>query len=385
MRKTLAVYVMKAIEQLLKKGNEMRKISLLFGILTLLFVMSNCKKELDPVAPTPDDPTDTIKDMGDLVVPSEFNFETSKDIEITINAFKSSKADGDIKYEIYLYSSIGTSIDVTTTGDDGDPLDQSGTLVDVMNNLSAVQITDDPNFNLNMTIPDYYDTLYVVQNNMGHYTSMLVPINSNKMSIQFPPIEEPAPRKYTKDDPTDMLYAVNSLKELYSINPITGDIELLPNLPASSGGSWACAIDPVEEILYTVGISYPYNLYAYDINAQTWETRGATGYQGPRLGYNVNDGMLYYSFGYWMLLVDPDDGHMVSYYRIYGLHATNGGDVCFADNGTMYLSSTTGLYKCEFDGGNNINASRLSAENLPNYPNSLTFDQNQELWWATNI
>ena len=363
----------------------MKKIGLFIGMLALVLIITNCKKELDPVDPTPIDPTDTVTDMKDLVVPEEFNFETSRDVDLTISGFKSSKDDGDIKYEIYLYNSSGIEISVTTTGDDGDPTAQSGTLVDVMNNLSVIQITNDPDFDLNITVPAYYDTLYVVQNDMGHYSSMLVPITSNKMSIQFPPRKEIIHKKYTKEDPTDILYAVNSLKELYSINPITGDIEMLPSLPSSSGGSWACAIDPIEEILYTVGISYPYNLYAYDINAQTWETKGKTGYQGPRLGYNVSDGMLYYSFGYWMLLIDPDDGHMVSYYRINGLHATNGGDVCFADNGTMYLSSTTGLYKCEFSGGNNINAERLSAENLPNYPNSLTFDQNQELWWATNI
>ncbi|OYT17133.1 MAG: hypothetical protein B7C24_04200 [Bacteroidetes bacterium 4572_77] len=109
------------------------------------------------------------------------------------------------------------------------------------------------------------------------------------------------------------------------------------------------------------------------------------GYSGPRLGYNVNDGLLYFSFGYWMLLIDPSDGRMISYSRINGLHSTSGGDVCFADNGTMYISSTTGLYKCAFEIGNTITATRLSSENLPNYPNSLTFDQNQELWWATNI
>jgi len=361
----------------------MNRILIFVGALVLMVLITNCKKELDPVDPI--NPNDTIPSMKDLVIADDFNFETSKDIELTINGFKSSKADGDIRYDIYLYNSAGINIEATSAGDDGDPISQSGLLVDVMNNLNTIQITNDPNFNVNITVPGYYDTLYVVQNDMGHYNSMLLPITSNKMAIEFPATKETLHHKFAKEDPTDMLYAVNSLRELFSINPLTGEIEMLPSLPANSGGSWACAIDPVEEILYTVGISSPNNLYAYDLNTQTWETKGSIGYQGPRLGYNVSDGMLYYSFGYWMLVIDPDDGHMVSYYRIYGLHETNGGDVCFADNGTMYMSSTSGLYKCAFDGGNNINAERLSAENLPNYPNSLTFDQNQELWWATNI
>jgi len=363
----------------------MKKLNLFISVLALVLIFTNCKKELTPIDPSPIDPTDTLKKMSDLIVPEDFDFETAQNVQLTINGFKSLKDDGDIKYQIYLYNSTGTDISVTTTGDDGDPTAQSGTLVDIMNNLSVIQITNDPNFDLNITVPAYYDTLYIVQNDMGYYSSMFVPITSNKISVQFPPHPEVSHMKNINDDPTDILYAVNSLKEMYSINPLTGDIELLPNLPSSSGGSWACAIDPVTEVLYTVGISYPYNLYAYDINAQTWETRGSTGYQGPRLGYNINDGMLYYSFNYWMLVIDPSDGHMVSYYRIYGLESTSGGDVCFADNGTMYLSSVSGLYRCAFSGGNNINATRISAENLPNYPNSLTFDQNQELWWATNI
>jgi len=360
----------------------MKKLSLLIGMLTMMIMLTNCKKELPVVEPKPND---TVNAMKDLVVPEDFNFETARNVEVTVSGFKSAKDDGDIKYDVYLYSSVGSSIDITTTGDDGTVTDQSGTLVDVMNNLNAIQITNDPNFTLNMTIPSYYDTLYIVQNNMGVYSSMILPITSNKMAVQFPVKEKPVHMKSVNDDPTDILYAVNSLKQLFSINPLTGAIEMLPNLPNASGGSWACAIDPVAEVLYTVGISPPYELYAYDLNTQTWETRGNTNYQGPRLGYNVNDGMLYYSFGYWMCLIDPANGHMVSYYRINGLQETNGGDVCFADNGTMYLSSTSGLYKCAYTDGNNIQATRISAEGLPNYPNSLTFDQNQELWWASNV
>jgi LruC domain-containing protein len=363
----------------------MKKYTLILGILFFVLVFSNCKKELDPVNPDNPQPVDSVASMNDLAIPESFNFETSKDIEMTISGFKNSKADGDIKYEIYLYDPAGVDLAVQSVGDDGTVTDQSGTLVDVMNNLNTTHITNDPNFVINVTLPDYYDTLYVVQNDMGYYQSQLIPITSTKMSISFP--ENPYKNKTqaTKDDPSATLYAVNSLKEMYSINPLSGEIEILPDLPSNSGGSWTCAIDPVEEILYTFGITYPYYLYAYDINDQTWETRGTNYYQGPRLAYNVNDGMLYYSFSKYVLLVNPDNGRMVSYYVINGLHDLDGGDLCFADNGTLYISSESGLYKCEFTGGNQIDAVRLSADNLPNYPNSLTFDQNQELWWASNV
>ena len=103
------------------------------------------------------------------------------------------------------------------------------------------------------------------------------------------------------------------------------------------------------------------------------------------MGYNINDGMLYYSFSQWVLLINPDNGNMISYYELIGLHELDGGDLVFAENGRMYISCTSGLYKCDFAGGNKIYASRISADNLPNYPNSLTFDNNQELWWASNV
>lgn len=363
----------------------MKKWTLILGALFIGILLTNCKKELDQDLTDTPTPNDTILDMKDLVIPEEFNFETSREIEVAISGFKSSKDEGDIKYEIYLYNSSGTDIDVQSVGDDGTATAQTGTLVDIMNNLNTTQITNDPNFTINITVPDYYDTLFVVQNDMGLYQSQLIPINSKSLSVDFPAKPLANKNKSVKDDPTAILYAVNSARDLYSINPLDGEIELLPDLPSNSGGSWACAIDPVEEILYTIGISYPYRLYAYDLNDQTWETKGNTYYQGPRLGYNINDGMLYYSFSKYVLLINPDNGRMVSYYVLNGLHDLDGGDLCFADNGRMYISSESGLYKCTFGGGNTINTSRISADNLPNYPNSLTFDQNQELWWASNI
>ena len=347
--------------------------------LSITFTFLSCKKQ-EIVKPPATNPTD----MLDLVIPPDFNFNTSKQLSINVQNQKT-KASGDVKYEVYLYSSTGSGFQTTTLGDTGDPIVQSGTLVDILNNLSSTRITDDPNFSVNLTIPSYYDSILVVQNDMGSYSTALQPITSQLMLVNFIPKEILPNNKSVRDDPTDMLWAVNSLSEVYTINPITGEVTMVTTMPNNSGGSWACAIDPVSNVFYTVGIYYPYNLYAYDIGADTWETRGPTHYQGPRLAYNVNDGMLYYSFSNYVLLIDPSNGNMISYYTINGLHELGGGDLVFADNGTLYISSTSGLYRCAFTGGNTIQANRISSDNLPNYPNSLTFDQNQELWWASNI
>ncbi len=358
----------------------MKKIFALLSLIAFVFLFTNCKKDLDK---DPVIPQDTIPNMKDLVIPEAFNFETAKEVQLTVGGFKSGRAD-DIKYEVYLYDSQGINISVDSKGDDGSSFTQSGTLVDVMNNLNSVMITDDPNPTFNITVPAYYDTLLVVKNEMGSYSTSYVPITSSNLKADFIDKNLPDKRNF-KDDPTDILYGVNSLRELYTVNPLTGELDMVSTLPSNSNGSWACAIDPISEVLYTIGIKYPYYLYAYDLNSGTWETRGATYYSGPRLGYNINDGMLYYSFSYWVLVINPENGQMTSYYKVNGLHDLDGGDLVFSDGGTLYLSSESGLYKCEFTNGNNIQASRISADNLPNYPNSLTFDQNQELWWASNV
>lgn len=349
------------------------------SLLLLIIVNSGCIKDSEVKIDEPDVPNSEILNLN---IPADFDFETANNIEVSIESFKSALS-GNTKYEIYLYDSKGKIIDVTTQGDDGDPVDQSGTLVDILNNLNHTKITDDPNFSVNLTLPSYCDSIFIVKNEMGHYSTSLLPVTSQKAKAQF--TNEIIMHKSTKEDPTDMLYGVNSLREVYTVNPLSGELNMVTTMPSNSGGSWACAIDPVEEIFYTVGINYPYRLYAYDINDDSWSTQGNTYYQGPRLGYNINDGMLYYSFSQWVLLINPDNGNMISYYELIGLHELDGGDLVFAENGRMYISCTSGLYKCDFGGGNKIYASRISADNLPNYPNSLTFDNNQELWWASNV
>ncbi len=359
----------------------MKKLFLPFILIAGVFLFTQCnKKDIDQ----PVDPSDTIPDIHNLVIPDNFDFKTGKTVQVSLgDGFKATNAD-DIKYEIYLYDAQGVSISTSSKGDDGSALTQTGSLVDVMNHLNSIMITDDPNPEINIEVPGYFDSLLIVKNEMGLYSTSYLPIDGPNLKADFKNKQLPDKSRF-KDDPTDVLYGVNSLRELYTVNPLTGSLDEISTLPSNSGGSWACAIDPVSEILYTIGISYPYYLYAYDLNTGTWETRGATYYQGPRLGYNVEDGMLYYSFSYWVLLINPENGKMISYYKVNGLHSLNGGDLVFADNGRLYISSEAGLYKCTFTNGNNIQADRISADNLPNYPNSLTFDQNQELWWASNV
>jgi len=127
----------------------MKKFCILFGLLVIILIFTNCKKELNN-PPDPGPSGDTTLHMTDLVIPSEFNFETSVNTQVSISDFKSTRAD-DVKYEVYLYNSQGVDIQTNSAGDDGDALAQSGTVVDVLNNLNAIKITGDPSFSLDIT------------------------------------------------------------------------------------------------------------------------------------------------------------------------------------------------------------------------------------------
>ncbi len=359
----------------------MKKTITLVLALLLFIGFTSCHKELTKV---PADPTDPNVSLLDLDIPADFNFQSDKEVTLSFNGFKSASSDL-VKYNVYLYDPQGKHFTTTTTGDGGDPVAQDGILVDAMSDLAFTKITNLSTFDMNLDIPSYYDSIYIVKNDMGNYTTLTLPINSNKMSVNMDTKQKTPRNKSLKAESVDMLYAVNSLSELMKINKETGDMEVVSTLPSAMGGSYTCAIDPVNEIVYTVGIARPYYLYSYDINADKWERRGRVGYFGPRLGYNINDGLLYYSFDYWVLKLDPKKGKMLSYYKVNGLDELGGGDLTFSADGTMYLSTTSGLYRCAYADNKNITATRISAENLPNYPNSLTYDSDGELWWASNI
>ena len=359
----------------------MKRTTTLLWVLFLAISFSSCQKELNP---DPVDPTDPNLNLLDLDIPADFNFQTSEEVTLSFNGFKSATEDL-IRYDVYLFHPEGTLISTTTTGDDGDPVEQTGVLVDAMSDLAFTKITSATNFDVNLTVPSYYDSILVIKNDMADYSTLTLPINGNKMSAAFEAPSYTISSTSLKAGAVDILYGVNSLSELFTINTETGDMEVISTIPSGSGGSYTVAVDPVKELVYTVGIRSPYYLYSYDINADIWETKGIVGYFGPRMGYNIYDGLLYFSFDYWVLKLDPNNGRMLSYYKVNGLHEISGGDLTFDTDGTMFISSTSGLYRCEYADNNNITATRISAENLPNYPNSLTYDSNEELWWASNV
>jgi len=342
-----------------------------FFVLNLLVLFISCNKEKNPA-----EKEHLVNSMSDLKLNENFNFETSKRVTVTFTDNKQLRG-SQVKYDIYLYSSIENSKTVTYVSEGGESVQATVPIFDMQNNKIASIITKETSFDLDLVIPNCYHQLYVVRNEMGLYSSYIIDIYKNRATYK-----RNVNRSITERDTVDIFYAVNSLSEVLTINQSTGEIAKVTNIP-NGDGSWACAIDPLAKKLYTISFVGNKNLYAYDIERQTWETIGV-GIMGPRLGYNVNDGMLYFSTSKYVYVIDPKNANIIASYTINGLQTLSGGDLTFSADGTMYISSTTGLYRCEFGDGNVINATWISSESLPNYPNSLTFETAGQLWWATN-
>ncbi len=349
----------------------MKKIILFLGLTFIAFLLTKCKKDF--VSP---DEIQPVQQMTDLDVPQDFDYKTAKDIELTFKSTKR-KATNQIKYDVYLYDENKLNKDITYVDEAGNTINATVQLTDALNNKIATIVTDKPDITLHVTIPTYITSLYVVRNEMGVFSSSVISVNGNKAAFEQNTYK-------TSATVNDIFYGTNGGGDLFTIDESTKELTVISSLP-NNDGSYTCAIDPVARKLYTIGNSYPYYLYSYDIDAASWKTIGTVGYGGPRLGFNQNDGLLYFSTYSYVFVLDPSNASILSVYYLSGLQTTSGGDLTFDSAGTMYISTTSGLYRCEFTDGNTINAIWVSSESLPNYPNSLTFDSNDELWWATAI
>ena len=337
-----------------------------------ILLLTNCKKNEEEEPTT--DPPHIVNNIADMKVSQEFNFETSKTINVSFNDFKN-RATDKVKYEIYLQDDEQTTEEVVIMDEEGNTQTVTVTIPNPLINKLKTIVTDQTNFDFTITIPNYVNSLYVVRNEMGLYSSAIIDVTGQKAIYN----RAGAFTKSTKET-FDILYAVNGGGDLLTINHETGEMAKISDLPDNTG-SYTCAIDPVARKLYTMG--HNAYLYCWDIDNETWTTVGYSGVTGPRMGYNKTNGLLYFSTYNRLYTINPANASIISIYTIIGLQTTSGGDVTFDSDGTMYLSTTTGLYRCEFADNNIINTIWISSESLPNYPNSLTFDSNGELFWAT--
>jgi LruC domain-containing protein len=319
---------------------------------------------------TEDNPLNTI------VIPEGFDFSTHHEVQINIvdNAEY-------VKYDVFAYSSEPGLVRIETfENESGEIVVEPVYKNEVMDKLIFTGVPKNGILNQTINLPKYYNSVYIRRKDNLRFSSSIVNIVNQEVDyIYFNNLS--SGQSKVNSQVADYLYCVNGSGELFQVDPLSGVLTFLSNMPM---GSWTCAIDQEKKVLYSIGRSSPFPLMKYSIENDTWVTVANLHIGGPRLDFNTADGLLYFSKNDKLYTFNPENGVNLNTWDIIGLHNTNGGDLAFAEDGTLYLCTFSGLYGLELDTNNDYQSTRISADNLPFQPTSMTFDSNQELWLANN-
>ncbi|MEM8928666.1 MAG: LruC domain-containing protein [Bacteroidota bacterium] len=329
--------------------------------------------------------------ITNLVIPEGFEFKTSETVDITINDGATNAI-----YTVYAYNDTPFLVQENDIiNDDGEP-DMVTTFES--DEYNQVLFTGRPMGGVlesTITLPSYYSKIYLRRKEGTSFSSAIMDIvggtvnythtNSSGKVRQAEVARFKSQRIALKTQRSSMeidsLYCVNGSGQLFTVNPLSGNLTDLAAMPM---GSYTAAIDHANLYLYSIGKNNGNPLMRYDMVNDSWTTIGNLGMGGPRLDYREEDGLLYFSSRTKVYSIDPSNATVISTWDINNLDVANGGDLAFADDGTLFLSSFGGLYRLDLDNNNVYQATRISADNLPYNPTSMTFDSNNELWLANN-
>ncbi len=353
--------------------------------LFLTFTFTSCVKDsLDsPTNPSPDGgteppvevPVEELK-ITELQIPDGFDFETEKEITLVIN-----DNTPNVKYQVYAYNDeVNLGDEITFLNEEEEEETGFEISVDNLNHLIFSGVPSVGKLEQSFVVPNYFQKLYLRRKDGFKYSSAILNITSNEVTYTYVP-ESGKNASTSKAMVEDYLYCVNGSGEMFQVDPLNGAYTFISDMPM---GSWTAAIDQENQFLYSIGRSSPYPLMKYDMINDSWTTIGDLGMGGPRLDYNKNDGLLYFSSGNKLYTIDPQNANVLSNWNIIGLHKKNGGDLAFAADGTIFLCSFSGLYRLDTNSDGDYDAVRISGEDLPFSPTSMTFDSNNELWLANN-
>tara|TARA_R110001632_G_scaffold64960_6_gene154223 strand:+ start:2137 stop:4143 length:2007 start_codon:yes stop_codon:yes gene_type:complete len=353
----------------MKHPNYSFVISILFSLLIISCSIPDLENSLDE---------NIDNNSLSLSIPDGFDFKTHEEVIITITD-NSEYA----KYDIFIYSSEPVFIgNQTYENESGEIVTEPVYRNGAIDKLVFSGVPHNGLLTQTINVPTYSDKIYIRRNGKFNYFSSVETIVNQQVNYNYTLLRNRSMNNATSaNQVNDYLYCVNGAGELFQVAPLTGVLTDLSIMPM---GSYTAAIDQENKLLYSVGRSSPYPLMKYSIENNTWETVANLGIGGPRLDFNSNDNLLYFSTKDKLYTFDPTTGANLNIWDIKGLHDTNGGDLAFADDGTLFLCTFSGLYRLELDANNEYQSTRISSDNLPFKPTSMTFDSNQELWLANS-
>ena len=363
------------------------------------FILNACVKdnledmvnEETQEATEPDEEIDESSILN-LVIPEGFEFNTSESVTISIN-------DGapNAVYTIYAYNDVQLLTQENQyLNDEGESEPMTTFETDSYNQILFSGRPVGGLLESTITLPSYYSKLYVRRKEGKIHSSVILEIENGNATYTHTDTSGKSRRARVVDFKSqntyksfarkgikiDSLYCVNGSGQLYTVNPLNGN---LTDLAAMPQGSWTAAVDQDNMYLYSIGRSNPYPLMRYDMIDDSWSIIGNVGMGGPRLDFREEDGLLYFSGNNAKVYtIDPSNANVISTWNINNLDVTNGGDLAFAEDGTLFLCTFGGLYRLDLNENNEYDATRISADNLPFTPTSMTFDSNGELWLASN-
>ena len=367
-------------------------------LLLLTFLNACVKDSLEVVEEVtqeePQDPEDEDDPSAivNLVIPEGFEFATSTNTTIRINDGAANAV-----YTVYAYDSTPNHPElIDAVNDDGETESIPTFVTDELNQMLFTGRPVGGVLEYTIPTPSYYTQLYLRRKEGTSFSSAIVDINngaavythSNATAIarkaevaRFKQGRAPI-QSMQNGIKIDSLFCVNGSGQLFTVNPLNGN---LTNLAAMPQGSWTAAFDHNNLYMYSIGRSNPYPLMRYDMVNDSWSIVGNVGMGGPRLDFREEDGLLYFSGNNAKLYtIDPSNANVLSTWNINNLDVTNGGDLAFAEDGTLFLCTFGGLYRLELDNNNEYQATRISSDNLPFTPTSMTFDCKGDLWLASN-
>ncbi|MET1260167.1 LruC domain-containing protein [Flagellimonas sp. DF-77] len=347
----------------------------------------------DTVQEEEDDQEDDFDESAivNLVIPEGFEFATSTNTTITIN-----DASPDAIYTVYAYNNAQFNpTERNVTNDEGEPDTEFSFDTDELNQVLFTGRPVGGQLVYTIPTPSYYTQLYVRRKEGNVFSSEIIDMAGGTATYTHSDMSGKARQaevarfksqrrlSYARNSAIkiDSLFCVNGSGQLFTVNPLNGN---LTNLAAMPLGSYTAAIDHDNMFLYSIGKNSGNPLMRYDMINDSWSTVGNVGMGGPRLDFREEDGLLYFSTGAKVYTIDPTNATVLSTWDINNLDVTAGGDLAFAEDGTLFLSSFGGLYRLDLDNNNVYQATRISADNLPFTPTSMTFDSNGELWLASN-
>lgn len=338
--------------------------------LIALYLCVSCVPEVDPIA----EGELEVSDEFSIDVPSSFDYSTHQQVEIEII-----DTNPGAKYDVFVYSETDNYLGTISFEDEsGDQTSEELYREDLVNKLVYTGVPKNGNLKVSVTLPKYCSQVYVRRKENMKYSAQLVQVSNQKAIYNHANYSNRSTQ--SQNGVEDLLYCVNGSGELFQVDPLNGNLTMISEMPM---GSWTAAIDQENLMLYSIGRSSPYPLMRYSIQDDQWTTVANLGFGGPRLDFNAEDNLLYFSNRDFLMSIDPVSGTVLNEWDINGLHNNSGGDLAFAEDGTLFLASFSGLYRCDFN-GTSYDAVRISADNLPFMPTSMTFDSNQELWLANS-